>query len=431
MEDKKLKALFTFNHGQVGNQINGAVILDTRRAKKNDSYPIRHRITYKSKQVYFQSGYSATLSEWERLPDTKSSKLLKLRKGIEDGFDILDTYCKEIKENFTFEALNNRLGRGRTEFVADAFDQKINELKKNGQPGTAMIYNCAKNAILSFKPNLKFKDITPKTLESFELETSKKIKTATIAMYLRCLRTIYNIAIGEGIIQPSTYPFQKNQNDGKYQIKQGTGTKKALTVDELAKFIQYEPIYEGMKRSKDLFLLSFHLGGINIKDMLLMKWENIQQNELVYTRSKTVRTSLKETKIRIPLSDDAIQIIEKWGNADKSPKARILPLLPIDATPQEIRDKTLIVTKKINKDLHKISDQINIDDLTSYVARHTLATLMKNSGVSESFIKETLGHANIKTTQNYLKSFEKEQRRETFDMVESVVKKAVANKTIN
>ena len=46
------------------------------------------------------------------------------------------------------------------------------------------------------------------------------------------------------------------------------------------------------------------------------------------------------------------------------------------------------------------------------MARHTFSTVMKRSGASTEFIQETLGHTNIKTTENYLDSFEKEVKKE-------------------
>ena len=45
-------------------------------------------------------------------------------------------------------------------------------------------------------------------------------------------------------------------------------------------------------------------------------------------------------------------------------------------------------------------------------ARHSASTLMKNAGVSPHYIKESLGHASLKTTENYLAGFENEQRKE-------------------
>lgn len=47
--------------------------------------------------------------------------------------------------------------------------------------------------------------------------------------------------------------------------------------------------------------------------------------------------------------------------------------------------------------------------LTSYVARHSFATVLKNSGVNIALISEALGHSELSTTQIYLDSFENSQ----------------------
>ncbi len=49
---------------------------------------------------------------------------------------------------------------------------------------------------------------------------------------------------------------------------------------------------------------------------------------------------------------------------------------------------------------------------TTYVARHTFSTLLKRTGASAEYIQEALGHTDIKTTENYLNSFEKEIKKE-------------------
>jgi site-specific recombinase XerD len=68
------------------------------------------------------------------------------------------------------------------------------------------------------------------------------------------------------------------------------------------------------------------------------------------------------------------------------------------------------VLRNVNANLKTIAKMLNIDiDLTTYVARHSYATVLKRSGVSVALISETLGHSDLKTTQIYLDSFENEQ----------------------
>ena len=44
--------------------------------------------------------------------------------------------------------------------------------------------------------------------------------------------------------------------------------------------------------------------------------------------------------------------------------------------------------------------------LTSYVARHSFATNLKQLGVSTDIISESMGHQNINITNTYLKEFD-------------------------
>ena len=78
-----------------------------------------------------------------------------------------------------------------------------------------------------------------------------------------------------------------------------------------------------------------------------------------------------------------------------------------------IREKNIAESKNINrtqvvnKDLKEIAGSAKIDfNITTYVARHTYATIMKRSGASTAVISESLGHDSEKTTQIYLDSFE-------------------------
>ncbi|MDP4207661.1 MAG: site-specific integrase [Bacteroidota bacterium] len=418
----KIEPLKTFSHGNV----TGGVILDTRREKGRGLYPVKYRITFQRKQVYYKTGYDLSKEDWTLLPKAKGKDLKETKQLIISGFDIIESHVKDIKDFFSFEALDKRLGKGKKEFVSNAYDLRIEELNILGQVGTASIYNSAKVALFEFNPNLKFEDVTIKFLENFERHAIESITYSTLSIYLRTLRTLFNIAIRDGDVLASAYPFSKTANDGGYKIKPGSGTKIALTVEQLTRFISYQPPTKAMQRSKDLFMLSFHLGGINIKDLLLLKWKQIEQNELIYVRAKTKNTTGTETKIRIPLTHEAVIIINQWGNQDRSPENRILPFMPLDATPKDIRRITLNKVRCINKHLVLIGEKLNIVGISSYVARHSLATIMKNSGISESFIKETLGHTSIKTTQNYLKSFETDQRREQFEKIETLLKKQAA-----
>ena len=68
---------------------------------------------------------------------------------------------------------------------------------------------------------------------------------------------------------------------------------------------------------------------------------------------------------------------------------------------------------RINKDLKRIAELAEIKmNLSTYVSRHSFATILKNSGVNISLISEALGHSELSTTLIYLDSFENSQMDE-------------------
>ena len=82
----------------------------------------------------------------------------------------------------------------------------------------------------------------------------------------------------------------------------------------------------------------------------------------------------------------------------------------VHKTEMQKREKIHKPMKATNKALRRIGEQLGIPiDLTTYVARHSYATVLKRSGVSTAIISESLGHSSEKVTQIYLDSFENSQ----------------------
>ena len=64
----------------------------------------------------------------------------------------------------------------------------------------------------------------------------------------------------------------------------------------------------------------------------------------------------------------------------------------------------------VNGYLKEIGKELGVElKISSYVARHSYATILKRSGVSTSVISESLGHSSERVTQIYLDSFENKQ----------------------
>src|SRR6266542_2501135 len=106
-------------------------------------------------------------------------------------------------------------------------------------------------------------------------------------------------------------------------------------------------------------------------------------------------------------------IIDRWGNKNKSANNYIFPILENSLSPQRQYELIQNFVSFINDWMKRILKNLGIDKkATTYVARHTFSTVLKRSGASTEFIQEALGHSDLKTTENYLDSFDKETKKE-------------------
>ena len=131
--------------------------------------------------------------------------------------------------------------------------------------------------------------------------------------------------------------------------------------------------------------------------------------EINYVRQKTVRTTKNRKEIRVVISPQLQAIIDKWGNEPLA-ENYIFPYLKGNETAVEKKAVTRDVVKRINKRMKLIGEELGIGVITTYTARHSFATVLKRSGANISYISESLGHTDQRTTEAYLASFEREER---------------------
>ena len=216
----------------------------------------------------------------------------------------------------------------------------------------------------------------------------------------RTLRAVYNLALAEGIVKVDCYPFKKYKVSKLHKET----AKRAITKEQVKQVIEYD--VSGSRFYKrlavDMFTFSYLMGGINFTDMACLTDKNIEGERLVYVRQKTKKL------IMLPLQEKAIEIMNRY----RSPQRRyIFPILDNrERSPRQIRNRIYDVLANVNGHLEDIGKELGIElKISSYVARHSYATVLKRAGVSTSVICESLGHSSERVTQIYLDSFENAQ----------------------
>jgi len=259
---------------------------------------------------------------------------------------------------------------------------------------------------LKYKKRLKLSDITPGFLKSYEKHLLNDGKSpSTVGIYLRPLRAIINKAIEDGSIHRDYYPFGK----GKYQIPTARNIKKALSREELTMILNYQP-ESGSSHEfyKDLWMFSLYCNGMNVADICHLKNKNIQGDIIIYQRRKTINKYKANPKlIRICLTVAIQKIIDKWKQISNDPDEYIFPFLNHSMTAEQQKKRTKQITHNLNDNMKSIATALNITDkISSYTARHSFATAMKNIGASTEFISESFGHSSVAVTTLYLDSFD-------------------------
>lgn len=390
-------------------EVTTAIMLEKRVTTKLEKHPVKLRITYEGKRKYYTiKAENYTVSEFEKIYNEKSRGENKITRkkfeSIEDrAIDIIDNVLTKFSfGSFEKEYLNKK---GKQITIQSYYEVKIKELLKEGKLQSAELYDLSLKSLEVFDPRLTFEKITPKFLMDYDEKMIEKDKShATIGIYLRNLRHIINNAIEEGV--PIDYPFGKK----KYIIPKGNNKKKTLTIIEIEKLYNHETQNRNEYLALNYWLFSYLCNGINMVDIANLKFKNIQDKNLKFIRQKTKYTSKKAPLIQVLLLPKALEIISNIGN-ENVPDNYIFPIFESGQTNIQKRKILKQHIKQTNKYIRNIAKELGIDEnITTYWARHSFATVLKRSGAPMEYISEQLGHQSLQVTSSYLDSFEDEQR---------------------
>lgn len=400
-----------FNHVSTGTTMASVTLmLYTHKKLKDGSHPIVISIIKDRKRRVISLGYSATDKQWSENKKTvnarhpKADELKKLIKKKKDAatkalFDLDGT-----GKPYTVDDIADYLGRtSKTSMFKEYTDQLIETMKQTGRHGNARAYQDALNAFYTFnnKKDIDFKNINTRLLQRFQdCLLKKEVKVNSISVYLRTLRAIYNRAIKDEIVAERLYPYKG------FKISEEPTIKRAISKDDILKIRNADlSSRPDLVFARDLFLFSFYNRGMNFVDIAYLKPGDIVDGRIRYRRQKTGQTfSLK-------ITDQAQSIIDKY---QKEGQKYIFPILEEGKEYLTYRNAGRLVNKKL-KDVGK-DLELKIP-LTSYVARHSWATIAKRSGVPTAVISEGLGHDSESTTQIYLDSFEDKTLDDANDLI--------------
>ena len=385
-----------------------SVVCYKSKVLKNNESPLMLRICKDGKRKYESIGISILPSLWDfkqNKPTRKCPNKEYIERLIAEKVKVYTDKVIEFKsqeKEFTATSLMEKVNKPvKRKTVQEVFNQYIQELESANRLRYADMYKCTMHSLIKFNKHLDipFSDMDTIWLKRYEVWLqSQGLAINTLGTRFRHLRVIYNFAIEEKIVKSEYYPF----NSFKVSKLSQTTAKRSIQKGEILSVLNYQGQTPLECLAIDLFTFSYLAAGINFGDIARLTKDNILENRLIYIRKKT------QKQIKVSLQEQAIKLIQKYSMPDNP---YLFPILSnFHKTEQQKVNRIHKIIAKVNKSLKEIGERLNIPiDLTTDVARHSFATVLKRSGVNTSLICEALGHSSERVTQIYLDSFGNDQ----------------------
>lgn len=265
-----------------------------------------------------------------------------------------------------------------------AFVESLRKQKRDGY--AELIARSVKRVTAIIGKDTPLQVITPSMMEQVYIELSNDLSPTTVGMHLRDIRTLLNKAKREGRVRYDIDPFVS------VRIPTGTPRDLSITVEELRRVRDADLSGCARKRiARDLFMLSFYLGGANLRDILDYNFKTTDVFD--YTRHKTRNMKQGEHRVVLSVQPEARAIIKKYLSRETG---RLH--FPYKYDYENFK-------RYMTRLLRAIGDDLGIERLVFYSARHTFAQLAFDLGISLEVMEYCMGQS-VKANRpiyNYVK----------------------------
>lgn len=364
-----------------------------------------YQVIHKRVPRQIHTGYKLYPQEWDA-----ENKEIVFPPGIGDNrrnylVSLKDALRKDIKR---LKSIISRLERADGAYTAEDVVESylsptdthsfisfahtlVGQLKQIGKQYTA--YETAINSFTRFR---KEQDVPLDEVDSDLMMTyeaylkSKGICPNSSSFYMRNLRAIYNRTVDKELTE------QRNPFKHVYTGIDKT-VKRAVPLSVIRQIRDLDlNLHPAMDYARNIFMFSFYTRGMSFIDMAFLKKKDLQNGVLSYRRHKT------NQQLFIKWEKPMQELIDKF---DTSGTPYLLPI--IKNCDNDARKQYKSDAHRVNQSLKKIGKMLGLAiSLTSYVARHSWASIAKSKNIPIATISEAMGHDSENTTRIYLASLD-------------------------
>ncbi len=364
-----------------------------------------YQVIHKRKVKYISTEHHIYADEWDEKAETIVVAAESERKGtltmmqckIDKAFkqlrSILDR-TERCHKDYTVEDLCKAFIKEQTYKTVFVFlHEQATKKEQMKRLGTARTYGNAYRRFKAFREDvdLSFDELTPDMIECYEAWLiDRRLKQNSIRCYLRTLNTLLCKAVAEGLLS--------NRNlFSRVRLSYVKTTKRAISEKELKVIANLElPKHSTMALARDIFMFSFYMRGMPFVDIAYLRKTDLKNGMWTYCRRKTNQCLMVEWE------KAQQKILDRYAHQTEN-GPYLLPIINKEDGTEYLQYQRM--QTNINRALKKIGEMAELKmPLTTYVARHTWASVARDMNIPISIISEGMGHNSIKTTQVYLNS---------------------------
>mgnify|MGYP004462640249 CR=1 FL=1 len=365
-----------------------------------------YQLIHKRKVKWISTEHHIYADEWDEQTETivmtsgeRKATLALIQSKISWTFrqwqTILDRLQRSHQE-YTVEELCEAFSKEQTYKTVFVFlQEQVTKKELMKRRGTARTYDNAYRRFKAFRKDvdLTFDQLTPDMIECYEAWLiDQRLKQNSIRCYLRTLNTLLCKAVGEGLLS--------NINLFSHvRLSYVKTTKRAISERELKVIANLKlPEHSTLALARDIFMFSFYMRGMPFVDIAYLRKSDLKNGMWTYCRKKTNQCLMVEWE------KAQQKILDRYANQTKH-TSYLLPIIKKEDGTEYLQYQRMQIN--INRALKKIGEKVGLKmPLTTYVARHTWASVARDMNISIAIISEGMGHNSIKTTQVYLNSID-------------------------
>lgn len=383
------------------------LILNRYRVLKNGAYPLVFQLIHRRQKKLIYTSYKLLEDEF----DSRKQGVRFISKAVRSKREVgrlnrelrqiqcdLDNYIAALearRKPYTVSDIVMRYDIDRDKLgLLHYMDLQItgkHALKRFGMEA-ALQHTRASVAEFVGSRKVSILEIDTRFVSEYEVFLYKRgVSPNTVCYYMRNLKSVYRQAKNEGYRVTDADPF------GNVRSKPRKTVKRALKRTELQRLYHTDLSQSPhLEFARDIFMFSYFCRGMPFVDVIYLKKSSLSNGAIGYFRRKTGQW------LQVGITPQLDILIAKYD----SHSPYIFPVL-LGEDEWELHNQYRQVLERVNRNLKHLGKLCGIDTtLTTYVARHTWATLAKEMGTPAAVISEGLGHTTEKTTRIYLKNFD-------------------------